>query len=64
MVPVSREYDVFQRQVSKTHPAYREPLDSPYHLSNALYHVLTHVTHDVGGQPDAQVPYEPIEETE
>jgi thiocyanate hydrolase subunit beta len=61
---MNARYDSYQRQVANIQPAYRKPLDSPYHISNSLYHVLRKVLHDVGGQPDVPVPYESKEETE
>ncbi|WP_181762810.1 hypothetical protein [Rhodococcus spelaei] len=33
-------------------PVLRNPLDSPYEISNELFAALRHVLHDVGGQPE------------
>ena len=58
-----RSFDVVAGRVADLAPVFREPLDSPYEISNALYEALRHVLHDVGGQPDLPVPFtEKIEE--
>ena len=51
------ELDSLQRQVIGLAPDPAARLDSPYSISNDLYAALRHVQHDVGGQPDAPVPY-------
>ena len=58
-----RSFDVVAGRVADLAPVFREPLDSPYEISNALYAALRHVLHDVGGQPDLPVPFkEKVEE--
>ena len=58
-----RSFDVVAGRVADLAPVFREPLDSPYEISNALYEALRHVLHDVGGQPDLPVPFkEKVEE--
>ena len=58
-----RSFDVVAGRVAHLAPVFREPLDSPYEISNALYEALRHVLHDVGGQPGLPVPFtEKIEE--
>jgi thiocyanate hydrolase subunit beta len=51
------ELDALQRRVIGLAPEPAARLDSPYSISNDFYAVLRHVPHDVGGQPDAPVPY-------
>jgi hypothetical protein len=51
------ELDALQRQVLGLAPGPGARLDSPYWISNESYAPLRHVLHDVGGQPDAPVPY-------
>ncbi|MGH3511543.1 MAG: hypothetical protein ACRDQI_19185 [Pseudonocardiaceae bacterium] len=55
-------FDVLQRRVENVAPVARNPLDSPYTISNELYDALRHVVHDVGGQPDVPIPYAEKEE--
>ena len=38
--------------------------ESPYWISNETYAALRHVLHDIGGQPDAPVPYLDKEEAD
>ena len=57
-------YDNFLREMNRLRPVFRQPLDSPYHISNEFYGVLRHVLHDIGGEPDAPVQYESVEEAE
>jgi thiocyanate hydrolase subunit beta len=52
------EPDTLRRRVIDLTPEDRDPLDSPYTISNELYAALRSVLHDVGGQPDAPQPYE------
>jgi hypothetical protein len=52
-----RELDALQRRVLGLAPEPAARLDSPYSIPNDLCTVLRHVPHDVGGQPDAPVPY-------
>lgn len=52
-----RDVDLLQRRVLRLAPEPAARLDSPYSISNDLYAALRHVPHDVGGQPDAPVPY-------
>ncbi|MFI5717688.1 hypothetical protein [Nocardia sp. NPDC051750] len=51
-------FDDIQARVAGIAPVLRDPLDSPYDISNELFIALRHVPHDVGGQPDIPVPYE------
>jgi thiocyanate hydrolase subunit beta len=51
------EVDALHRRVIGLAPEPAARLDSPYSISNDFYAVLRHVPHDVGGQPDAPVPY-------
>jgi hypothetical protein len=51
------ELDALQRRVVGLRPEPAARLDSPYWISNESYAALRHVLHDVGGQPDAPVPY-------
>ncbi|WP_281205143.1 SH3-like domain-containing protein [Nocardia shimofusensis] len=46
-----------QQRVAGIAPAVRQPLDSPYEISDELFAALRHVLHDVGGQPDIPVEY-------
>jgi thiocyanate hydrolase subunit beta len=55
-------FDELQHRVADLAPAFREPLDSPYEISNELFAALRHVLHDVGGQPDIPVEYREKEE--
>ncbi|MGW4714779.1 hypothetical protein [Nocardia sp. NPDC004260] len=55
-------FDELQHRVADLAPVFREPLDSPYEISNALFAALRHVLHDVGGQPDTPVEYREKEE--
>ncbi|MGK8525369.1 hypothetical protein ACRS6B_29220 [Nocardia asteroides] len=55
-------FDELQRRVADLAPVFREPLDSPYEISNELFAALRHVLHDVGGQPDLPVEYREKEE--
>ncbi|WP_043730360.1 SH3-like domain-containing protein [Nocardia asiatica] len=50
-------FDELQHRVADLAPVFREPLDSPYEISNELFAALRHVPHDVGGQPDIPVEY-------
>jgi hypothetical protein len=57
------DFEAVAGRVADLAPVLREPLDSPYEISNALYAALRHVLHDVGGQPDLPVPFkEKVEE--
>jgi thiocyanate hydrolase subunit beta len=58
------ELDARQRRVLGLAPEPAARLDSPYWISNESYAVLRHVLHDVGGQPDAAVPYLDKEEAD
>ena len=49
--------DAVESRVGNLAPVLRQPLDSPYEISNALFAALRHVLHDVGGQPDLPQPY-------
>jgi hypothetical protein len=51
------ERDALRRKVRELTPEDREPLDSPYTISNEMAAALRSVLHDVGGQPDAPEPY-------
>ncbi|MET7772737.1 hypothetical protein [Nocardia sp. NPDC005366] len=55
-------FDEIQRRVADIAPVFREPLDSPYEISNELFTALRHVVHDVGGQPDVPIEYQEKEE--
>ncbi|MEU1999302.1 hypothetical protein ABZ511_33120 [Nocardia gamkensis] len=55
-------FDELQHRVADLAPVFREPLDSPYQISNELFAALRHVLHDVGGQPDIPVEYREKEE--
>ncbi|MEU7876786.1 hypothetical protein [Microbispora bryophytorum] len=57
-------YDSLLRDTNRLRPDFRRTLDSPYHIGDELYDALRHVLHDVGGQPDVQVPYEARHEAE
>ncbi len=50
-------FDRLQQRVAGIAPAVRQPLDSPYEISDELFAALRHVLHDVGGQPDIPVEY-------
>jgi thiocyanate hydrolase subunit beta len=56
--------DTLQRRVLGLAPQPADRLDSPYWISNESYQALRHVLHDVGGQPDASVPYLDKEEAD
>ena len=58
------DLDDLQRHVLGLAPAPAVRLDSPYWISNELCEALRHVTHDVGGQPDAPVAYVDKEEAD
>jgi hypothetical protein len=58
------ERDTVRRRVRDLTPEDREPLDSPYTISNELYAAERSVLHDVGGQPDAPQPYRVKDEEE
>jgi hypothetical protein len=51
------ERDTLRRKVRELTPEDREPLDSPYSISNEMAAALRSIVHDVGGQPDAPEPY-------
>jgi len=55
--PSPSELDARQRRVLALAPGASARLDSPYWISNEAYAPLRHVVHDIGGQPDAPVPY-------
>ncbi|MBF6163478.1 nitrile hydratase subunit beta [Streptomyces gardneri] len=55
-------FDELQHRVADLAPVLRDPLDSPYEISNELFAALRHVLHDVGGQPDIPVEYREKEE--
>ncbi|MFE7746911.1 hypothetical protein [Nocardia sp. NPDC057455] len=55
-------FDELQHRVADLAPVFREPLDSPYEISNDLFAALRHVLHDVGGQPDIPIEYQEKEE--
>ncbi|MGY2006465.1 hypothetical protein ACW9HC_05750 [Nocardia gipuzkoensis] len=55
-------FEELQHRVADLAPVFREPLDSPYEISNELFAALRHVLHDVGGQPDIPVEYREKEE--
>ncbi|WP_067845387.1 SH3-like domain-containing protein [Nocardia lijiangensis] len=56
-------FDQLQYRVADIAPVFRQPLDSPYDISNELFAALRHVLHDVGGQPDIPIEYrEKVEE--
>ncbi|MGY2120179.1 hypothetical protein ACW9HJ_01900 [Nocardia gipuzkoensis] len=55
-------FDELQHRVADLAPVFREPLDSPYEISNELFAALRHVLHDVGGQPDIPAEYREKEE--
>jgi thiocyanate hydrolase subunit beta len=58
-----RSFDELSGRVADLAPVFREPLDSPYEISNELYAALRHVLHDVGGQIDLPLPFkEKVEE--
>ena len=61
-MPSPSDLDALQRRVIGLAPEPAARLDSPYSISNDFYAALRHVLHDVGGQPDAPVPYEDKEE--
>jgi thiocyanate hydrolase subunit beta len=62
-VAVSGQFDGVANRVRDLAPVARDPLDSPYEISNQLFAALRHVLHDVGGQPDLPVPFlEKVEE--
>ena len=52
-----RGFDDLSGRVADRAPVFREPLDSPYEISNELYAALRHVLHDVGGQIDLPLPF-------
>ncbi|MDQ1515905.1 MAG: thiocyanate hydrolase subunit beta [Actinomycetota bacterium] len=64
MMPSPSELDALQRRVLGLAPEPAARLDSPYWITNDSYAVLRHVLHDVGGQPDAPVPYLDKEEAD
>jgi hypothetical protein len=58
-----RSFDDVSGRVADLAPVFRQPLDSPYEISNELYDALRHVLHDVGGQIDLPLPFkEKVEE--
>ena len=60
---MSGQFDGVANRVRDLAPVARDPLDSPYEISNQMFAALRHVLHDVGGQPDLPVPYlEKVEE--
>jgi hypothetical protein len=62
-VSVSGQFDGVATRVRDIAPVARDPLDSPYEISNQMFAALRHVLHDVGGQPDLPVPFlEKVEE--
>jgi hypothetical protein len=63
-MPSPSELDALQRRVLGLAPEPAARLDSPYWITNDSYAVLRHVLHDVGGQPDAPVPYLDKEEAD
>ncbi|WP_040801923.1 SH3-like domain-containing protein [Nocardia higoensis] len=50
-------FDRLQQRVAAIAPSVRQPLDSPYKISDELFAALRHVLHDVGGQPDLPVEF-------
>jgi hypothetical protein len=64
VMPSPSELDALQRRVLGLAPEPAARLDSPYWITNDSYAVLRHVLHDVGGQPDAPVPYLDKEEAD
>jgi hypothetical protein len=58
------ERDTIRRKVRELAPEDRNPLDSPYSISNEMAATLRSVVHDVGGQPDAPEPYRVKDEEE
>jgi thiocyanate hydrolase subunit beta len=63
-VPSPSDLDTLQRRVLGLAPQPADRLDSPYWISNESYAALRHVPHDIGGQPDAPVPYLDKEEAD
>ena len=63
-MPSPSDLDSLQRAVLRLAPEPGARLDSPYWISNQSYEALRHVLHDVGGQPDAPVPYLDKEEAD
>jgi hypothetical protein len=63
-MPSPSELDALQRRVLGLAPEPAARLDSPYWITNDSYAGLRHVLHDVGGQPDAPVPYLDKEEAD
>ena len=63
-MPSPSELDALQRRVLGLAPEPAARLDSPYWITNDSYVALRHVLHDVGGQPDAPVPYLDKEEAD
>jgi hypothetical protein len=63
-MPSPSELDALQRRVLGLAPEPAARLDSPYWITNDSYAALRHVLHDVGGQPDAPVPYLDKEEAD
>jgi hypothetical protein len=62
-VAMSGQFDGVASRVRDLAPVARDPLDSPYEISNQMFAALRHVLHDVGGQPDLPVPFlEKVEE--
>jgi thiocyanate hydrolase subunit beta len=59
-----RGFDDLSGRVADLAPVFREPLDSPYEISNELYAALRHVLHDVGGQIDLPLPFKEKAEEE
>lgn len=55
-------FDALQTRVADIAPVYRNPLDSPYEISNEMFAALRHVLHDVGGQPDLPIEYKEKDE--
>jgi hypothetical protein len=58
------ERDTVRRRVRDLTPEDRDPLDSPYTISNELYAALRSIPHDVAGQPDSPEPYTVKDEEE
>jgi len=58
------EFEEEQPMISALVPAVHHSLSSPPTISNRFFHVLTHIPHDVGGQPDIPLVYQDIPEVD
>jgi hypothetical protein len=58
------EFEEQQRMIAALIPAVHQTLYSPPTISNNFFRALTHVVHNVGGQPDVPIVYQDLPELE